>query len=356
MSESQNDRAVVDAWLTAQRQDFLTGLRQRLDLDAGLHEALLTEQHTALTEKLRDTLDIEAGLAAIVPPDLTTIVDIEEDTESEGSLEWAASALENMPLPDRLTVRARLADRLAAVARKMIDPPVVRHDAHPSVERVITQAHVVEVATELESMFAVAADGGETTAVDRVAAYYRESFKLEDPDSSDVQNRQDEPLEAPDGIFDLAWPRIVHLRPTLESGSGKTESMLRWLGWEITPSERDRGRSIVHGPAWIEACGEFVLRMLYDDALMESRAELTEAMNRVASHLAYLEQMLNDFQGVDLREVELAGVNLDGLRWADATTLWPETWIEEIKRDSVHLGDGVYEISYGTSAHRDSLV
>jgi hypothetical protein len=49
-----------------------------------------------------------------------------------------------------------------------------------------------------------------------------------------------------------------------------------------------------------------------------------------------------------LREVDLTGISLGGIRWSEAT-LWPDQWIDQIRRDSVHLGGGVYKIRPGTT-------
>jgi hypothetical protein len=49
-----------------------------------------------------------------------------------------------------------------------------------------------------------------------------------------------------------------------------------------------------------------------------------------------------------LREVDLTGILLDGIRWSE-TTQWPDQWVDQIRRDSVLLGGGVYEIRPGTA-------
>ncbi|WP_433734869.1 hypothetical protein ACQP0C_41890 (plasmid) [Nocardia sp. CA-129566] len=59
----------------------------------------------------------------------------------------------------------------------------------------------------------------------------------------------------------------------------------------------------------------------------------------------------------DLRKVDLAGVPLEGLRWSEQTTQWPDCWREQIKEDSVHIENDVYEIHYGTHTRgRNTLV
>ncbi|GAA2610760.1 hypothetical protein [Paractinoplanes durhamensis] len=62
-----------------------------------------------------------------------------------------------------------------------------------------------------------------------------------------------------------------------------------------------------------------------------------------AGHAAELHRVLDDFGGTDLSHLDLTGVPLAGIRWSD-TTRWPDRWAERIRRDSVPIGAGRYEI------------
>jgi hypothetical protein len=56
-----------------------------------------------------------------------------------------------------------------------------------------------------------------------------------------------------------------------------------------------------------------------------------------------------DFTGADLRAVESdEGLSLVGVRWSRETK-WPPGWAERVERDSVPVGDGVFEIRGGTA-------
>ncbi|WP_378733342.1 hypothetical protein [Nocardia brasiliensis] len=328
-------------------------MRQRLDLEAGLHEALLAEQHTALADKLRDTLDIEAGLAAIVPPDLTAVVGADEETEDEGSLEWASSALAVMPLPGRLILRERLADRLAAAARRTLECMGMQDDP---------KHRLMDVLLDIADVFVAAAGDSTASPSDR----WRISVQgLELPPWPDhAANRDEQRLDPSGEGFDIVLQNgtgMIHVKSSYDSASQVSE-LINMLGRANREPDRSQGLA---GTGWIGACEGYLVEVLkcavrhIEEPTKQGtdKAEyVTETLNMVASHLSYLEQMLNDFRGVDLRKVDLAGIDLGGVRWSDATTQWPEHWIEEIRRDSVHLGDGVWEINYGTRAHRDSLV
>ena len=71
---------------------------------------------------------------------------------------------------------------------------------------------------------------------------------------------------------------------------------------------------------------------------------LVGALNHARDHafalaLAFdeLYGALNDFTGADLRNADLTGVSLEGLRWS-ATTQWPSDWVEQIEHGSVEGG------------------
>ena len=62
-----------------------------------------------------------------------------------------------------------------------------------------------------------------------------------------------------------------------------------------------------------------------------------------------LHNVLSDVTGVDLRCVDLAGIFFEGLRWS-ACTQWPPRWEAQIRRDSVEVTKGIFQIiSSGTT-------
>ncbi|MGH3899240.1 MAG: hypothetical protein ACRDTA_13575, partial [Pseudonocardiaceae bacterium] len=56
-----------------------------------------------------------------------------------------------------------------------------------------------------------------------------------------------------------------------------------------------------------------------------------------------LDDALHDFTTADLRNVDLTGIRLDGVRWSSATQ-WPTDWEAQITLDSVEVAPDVFEV------------
>jgi len=50
--------------------------------------------------------------------------------------------------------------------------------------------------------------------------------------------------------------------------------------------------------------------------------------------------------GMDLRSIDLVEIPLQGLRWS-VQTRWPQEIENQIRRNSVQIADGIYEIDPG---------
>jgi uncharacterized protein YjbI with pentapeptide repeats len=64
--------------------------------------------------------------------------------------------------------------------------------------------------------------------------------------------------------------------------------------------------------------------------------------------LVDLDGALQDFTKADLRNVDLTGIQLEGLRWSSATQ-WPANWADQVKLDSVEVAPDVFEIRRGST-------
>lgn len=87
----------------------------------------------------------------------------------------------------------------------------------------------------------------------------------------------------------------------------------------------------------------------------DARTSSGQALGRsIAAAIAFADA-LNDFTEADLRNADLAGLSLTGIRWSRATR-WPPAWVEEIERLSVEIEPGIFEIRGGTATADTSTV
>ncbi|MFF0533587.1 hypothetical protein ACFYT3_35125 [Nocardia amikacinitolerans] len=345
-------------------QDFVAGLAERLDIEAGLKEVLVEERHADFVEQVRDELDVEAGLAAILPPELPAELmqeDPEDNDADAGSLQWASRELALMPLPTRLTLRAKYAPQLGAAVRFTLTVG----QAYPLDER-----HIRELREHLDPIFTRHDMDVLWLRYSGLSTYSSAAMTLKHELGQrgwicQTQDRDDEILG-----FSPETPMLRQKagRPNRQEAFDQVWELVEMMRTIMPALEPETNAEAVGSNQWGAMVGEFVRQLLdrADEAVATTRGagrgpeavhqEIGNVLAELMSHLGCLEQMLNDFIGADLRDVDLAGVPLDGLRWSAATTRWPERWIEQIERDSVPVGDGVFEIHHGTTTHTDTRV
>ncbi|MGV9336505.1 hypothetical protein [Nocardia sp. NPDC003726] len=308
---------------------------------AGLHEVLISERHSQLLDGLAGKLDVDAGLAAIVPPAAAPIMPM---ADQQDFIDWAKSALAAMPLPHRLRLRAIYAHGLGSIG------DLARAAAKGGMYHPLLSVFPT-LRTEFESAFF-----DKSPSVD--AAFTTESYR-----SYLLQTGL--PRDTLPGSSGSAPDEA----PSEEAAERLLEKFKSWrdnaVGRLNPPPLRSR-----HLPwaarAWAEQVSSYlftkldnaetIVEWMFDAADNRRVRPVLHWMNQFASDLEALQLMLNDFIDADFRDVDLRGVSLDGVRWSAETTRWPDNWREQIERDSVPVGDDVFEIRYGTNTHQDSLV
>lgn len=90
---------------------------------------------------------------------------------------------------------------------------------------------------------------------------------------------------------------------------------------------------------WHHLIGRIVRALNVEDAPPEVRYQARE----LASSLAVLERILNDFTDADLKDAELQNVKLAGVRWSN-NTRWPTGSADWIRRHSDEVAPGRFVI------------
>ena len=93
-----------------------------------------------------------------------------------------------------------------------------------------------------------------------------------------------------------------------------------------------------------------------DRALADALAEFLDlGLNtRVDVDAATLFAALNDFTSADLREADLTGTHLEGVRWSRHSTRWPRSLdVEQLENDSEETppGSGIFVVRRWRSVH-----
>lgn len=89
--------------------------------------------------------------------------------------------------------------------------------------------------------------------------------------------------------------------------------------------------------------------------LLDPTDDLHSRLADLGSVLADLDDALHDFTKADLRNVDLTGVQLEGLRWSLATQ-WPADWTTQVERDSVEVAPDVFEVREGDRMYAPTSV
>ncbi|GAB2965643.1 hypothetical protein [Saccharothrix stipae] len=281
-------------------EQLVRDLADVLDAEAGLREVLIPTRHGEVTSRLADVLDVDAGLTAIT------------SRAAPGGPPEAGRSL--AALVARAPVALRLEVRL--------------HPAFTVLRRGPSEVALIREA--LAAIVAAQGTGVMSTAGDMLRAI---------------------------GSLD---PRISALSRTV--GDGYREQLRRrwqvaWRAGDTRPLDIlkliSALRAVAELLAEIEGEQEGERVVLVVDLLTSlGLPELDDPVQAVIREFEAIQEALDDLTGVDLREVDLSGVVLDGIRWSTATT-WPPHLREQVEQDSVEVEPGLFEIRPGPSADRD---
>ncbi|MEU4522922.1 hypothetical protein AB0F52_29940 [Amycolatopsis sp. NPDC024027] len=346
----------LDHWLATAMASLDRALDDVLNLDSGLVDAKLPNLRDDLTRDLDQVLDLDAGLDDILParrpPVPTAGPPAPQPTGDLAQTPLGAFAGDFTALPahERLAARAWLpvqelielhhAVRLVLRAEDLIHNLADDRDLAHALTRDRDLAHARDLAHDLAYDLTRDHDLAHDLAYDltRDLTFAR--------DLAHALNRDRDLAHTLAQTRDLAYARdlahaLTHdLAHTLDLADTLTHDLARARD-RAHAHALNRVRSLDRTSNLVVALYSALRREVeifgerhhaHDFDLEEDLGRLIEAATNV--------------NGADLSQLDLRGIPLLGLRWSEATQ-WPVEWRDRIRRDSIELHPGHYEIRQG---------
>jgi hypothetical protein len=354
-NEQTRDEEYSDRWLAERHPDLLDGLGRLLDIEAGLREVMLHGEHTDLVDALGSTLDTEAGLAAITAPQGAAAAPPRtKPQQGKSSLPGPADAaaaiaaahpaarmaLRRNPLI-QVVIISDLLIRALTIAAKVTDYFVLPSSHH------LDQAR--EMARDLVSDLALA------RAHARVR-YHPLAFTSALNRARDLRHNIGHNIDldldldlavARDLARDLALARAL-VRDLAHVGDlDRTLALARDLDLNIARNldhDRSFDRDLDRRATGLARALSNASELAHHAAFRVCQVLGIQRVDGLAA--ALLDGALDDFTHADLADVNLSGIDLTGVRWSEAGTVWPpRTDLQALRARSREVEPGVYEIT-----------
>lgn len=316
----------VGAWLVARRTELDADLANSLDIETGLQDVLIGSRYAAVIADVAEHLDLEAGLAAIAP-----------------------TAARLPDLPDHRTpvtpppAPIRPVDAATSAVAMVVT-------ALPPVQRVALRRHPLNQCFDLAAACVTAQH-----AADILGLALRSA---DGPTSSaHIVSVLDQALHTVLAHEDslarsIAHARNIALTPGNTSDRVLADAFVRALG-DAQALALNRHRALAQAVNRALARADDIRSPVsaFATALRRTPAE------EYAQILVWLRDALNDLVGADLRDADLRGIPLTGVRWSAYTTQWPAKWVDQITRESepIEGTDGEFVVR-GGPLQEESLV
>jgi len=334
----------VDGWLAGHYRALINEVSDSLEIRAGLCEILIPSQRGELGHSDQGTassaMRVPGGPAATQLPFARQLAaDGAAGTGCDDAI--AASATPNAPLVTFLQAAATWdpSMRLAVRAHPVFGLTSFSH-------RVYALVGAVDAATDLASVLARAVDCVLRRTLDRALA--QDPAVLDDPDQAvarelglacEIGRQLDRDLGqvrrqarhlARDLADDLGRVRDLALLPSL----GLDNVLDRILILPHTSNYARLGaRSLADDLAGVQAAIDDLRRV---GGFAHELAQTIQA-------LSHFHHVLSDVSGFDLRDIDLTGIALEGLRWSPATR-WPPQLQHQIRCWSAPIADQLFQI------------
>ncbi|WP_378733964.1 hypothetical protein [Nocardia brasiliensis] len=317
MNDLTDERnAAVDRWLDEQHHTAVAEIADALDIEAGLCEILIPVHHDNYLTEVAEALDVDAGLAAIVPAPVRQLPPSgwAEGPGADRFIKAAAivtrvfSGWKALAPDVRWTLRENFLDGGLTDAGEIAELFQHRTLRHMDADPLVRAALFVELEYEWwHGMLQRVHDFSQHSEAIYVA--------LE--------------LEAYTGADS---PRMM---ATIERVLSTLAGMRR-----IALNLRGQGRRLHK---------EFLQRRDSYDTATELHEVMLRSL-RLSERMIDACNAINDFAGDDLSRMDLRLDQLGGVRWS-VQTEWPESLRDVVVRDSIPIGNGVFEVRKGGSLH-----
>ncbi|MER5733788.1 hypothetical protein ABT084_36590 [Streptomyces sp. NPDC002138] len=395
------DRQATDArdqlpnhMLERHQRSLEDGLHAVLDVEAGLCEVLLPSRHNAMVNDLATVLDIESGLGAIVPAPLP-VPGLQPSVRApEGDVVAAEHLIRSVSPQARLALRVhpdvqeacrQLGLGLDRVAEMNLTAAAVRRAAgaldHPvGAPRAddFIDGFIRRFVGDVDHARDVAGAVGRDLARALALALARDCAPRPAPAPlvraiGRVRNL-DHVRNNLDRVRALVHELTCALAgiPDLDHYLARALDIVIYLDMvRALDAVRDFKRhpfDYRYNPGHLQSRVLDITRYLdragrLAEELVRSSADqvkdvISEVLDRRLPTLSMesVDAFLNDFTTSDLRTADLKGLALDGVRWSESGTNWPDAVdVEDLKNRSLEApaGSGIWVVRSGTATVRD---
>ncbi|MFE1927518.1 hypothetical protein ACFW91_33810 [Streptomyces asoensis] len=338
--EPSHEDQVVHHQLSQHHHALTRTLDELLDVEAGLQEVLLHSHHDTATHDLGTILDTEAGLAAILPPAPRTPPGHRCTPTAHSDAEAFLRTLSP-------------AGRLALRSHRAVKKAIRALDSALTLDRKVDRDLTLDLTLDLARDLALTLNSDLLSTRDRDQHLLRDLVLarnlIHDLDRVLTLGRHHDPaltqgLElARSRARDLALDSDIDRDPNRARARNRARDLDRALTLAL-----NRGRDVDDDDL------NFIVTVRHSEVSRTIELTLDREVPVLDEHS--LHTLLDDFTTADLRNTDLAGIDLGGIHWSQHSTQWPPaTDVEDLKTrsDEAPPGSGTWIIRSGTAPIRD---
>lgn len=357
MTESSHTEHDLDQWLATRLATLLDALDTALNLDTGLADAQLPGLQSVLTKSLDEVLDLDTGLRRILPTQQATPPSAPKPPASPSNGTSTGTTLgkfindfRSLPVHVRLTARAWFPLRQLVTVRSFARLTLLAHDIEYT--RDLNRAHDLALDfgrnLALARDLAYARDSNLDRTIDHIVALARDLTQAHDLDIAHSQ-AHDLDCELNQAVLmthALTFARALALTYALDRGPAPDLDGDLHIAPDLD-IDLDLARALAH---------HFALALVSKLPPEPANRDRINFIHELIADVDSLEDAMTNMAGIDLTQMDLRGIQLEGLRWT-TTTRWPMAQVEQIRQNSVEVQPGIFEVRHrGDTDRTDTSV